>query len=798
MATKRPKTLSPEQLAAVSADEPRLVVRASAGTGKTTTLVGRYLRHVAADGMRPDQILTITFTRKAAAEMKERIVDALLELGMRDEAQIAETGPIQTIHGFCERILRECSVDAGLDPDFSILDETETSRRLIAAIRGAIGDIGEEPLIRELTRQLAGRRRFRGIGAHSLLEGAVDDVLRKLRGSTATLSELRRNYADPDQVALYWREQIVDKLPTAVREALAAIEPGHPFGVRLNLAFKAAKVKMPVRLPNPNTAEEAAIAETEAARGTCGLIRLAALAWERFEAVNRAESALDFVELERQTVELLQNSEPALKRVRSQYRVALVDESQDMNPIQHALLDALQIDTEMLVGDAQQSIYGFRQADVRLFEAKASRAEVKQLSENRRSDQGILRFVDALFSQVWEGNYVPMARGEAPVGAEFEGVEAWIQKAKDAGQVAEWVREVADQEGAKNVAVLVRGIAYAQDLFARLQAAGVPARIAGGTERYYTRLEVRDLANALDALIDPRKDFSLLALLRSPIVGLSLDAIVLLTGGGVWNKIVPGESPAEVEALEPLGPSTPDRVLSEIPEDDQRKLEHFRAWFEPLHAYADRVPAWELLSTVLAQTPYLSTLATRTGGVQTIANVRKLLAIAAGMPEAPATEFSRRLREIQEIRHHEGDAPASDDETNQVTILTVHKAKGLEFPVVVVPDMHGKARNAQEVEIDRSGMVTVKFGKVDSAYHTFNVLWRKDRDRDELYRILYVALTRAERRLCLVLNPGGPTVTLAGDIPDRLGWNEGIPEGVLVRRGLSVASDGDSGEEPPQ
>ncbi|HRK22175.1 MAG TPA: 3'-5' exonuclease, partial [Fimbriimonadaceae bacterium] len=282
---------------------------------------------------------------------------------------------------------------------------------------------------------------------------------------------------------------------------------------------------------------------------------------------------------------------------------------------------------------------------------------------------------------------------------------------------------------------------------------------------------------------------------HSPIVGLSLDSIVLLAdGGNVWSKIQTPDEPAgsppeKVSSVLDEDPLTQDStpVLEVLPEQDRIKLADFQSWFEPLHAYADRIPAWEILATILARAPYLTNLATRFGGVQTIANVRKLLSIAAGMPGETAPEFSRRMREIQEIRHLEGDAPASDDETNQVTILTVHKAKGLEFPVVVVPDVHGKIRPQQEVEIDRSGLTTVKFGKVDSVYHTFNVHWRKERDQEELYRLLYVALTRAKRRLCLVVNPGGPTNVLAGDIPDWMGWNEGMPEGLTVRRASGSA-----------
>jgi ATP-dependent exoDNAse (exonuclease V) beta subunit len=470
---------------------------------------------------------------------------------------------------------------------------------------------------------------------------------------------------------------------------------------------------------------------------------------------------LDFVELERKTVELLHNSEPASRRIKAQYRAVLIDESQDMNPIQHRLVEALGIEQEMLVGDAQQSIYGFRQADVRIFEEKAGQKKTLPLSSNKRSEQGVLRFVDELFGKVWQ-SYLPMAQSFEGAETRFRGVEMWVQKVKDTAQVASWLKELVGEEGAKKVAVLTRTSGYAQDLLSRLETLKVPARIAGGSERYYTRLEIRDLANCLTALVDPHEDFALLAALHSPLANLSLDSIVLLAQGkAVWKALPEFDSP--------------------VPED-KPKIERFLGWFEPLTKFADRLSAWEVLSEILAKSPYFETVAKKPAGIQTLANVRKLLSIAAGMPESDARVFAKRMREIREIRHHEGDAPALEDEANQVTIMTIHKAKGLEFDCVVIPETLAPERRMGDLEIDRStGMLTVSFGGGGSSYHLINTQWRKERDREELYRLLYVALTRAKRRLCLVVDPSAPPSKLAGDVVEKLGWREGFPDEIKIR-----------------
>ncbi len=759
--TPKPFIPSDEQRAAIAHEGPILVLRASAGTGKTATLVARYLRLVE-EGRRPDQILTLTFTRKAAAEMKKRIVGALAEAGRREEAQIAETGPIQTIHGFCERALRECSVDAGLDPDFVVLDETEASRRMSAAIEEAIADLEGVPLAQALVARLAGKPRYQSLSPHGAIEETLRSIVGSLRGSTLSRDWLEANYAEPERVLDLWKRLMVEAAPQEVREALAAQHPGLPFGIRLKQAYRGIK-GAPKGLPSEANAAASEALDRRCAEDACGLVQLACRTWEAFESANLVDHAVDFVELERRTVHLLKDHEPARDRMRAQYRAALIDESQDLNPIQHDLIDALGLDHQLFVGDAKQSIYSFRQADLTLFEARSQAAPTLPLTQNRRSQDGILHFVDALFSQIWKENYPPMAASAAPAEPTYPGVEMWIQKTKDTGQVADWIHELIQEgESPGDLAVLVRTGSYAQALLARLEALGIPAAIVGGSERYYLRLEVRDMANVLAALADPADDFSMLAVLNSPLAGLTFDSIVLLAQRKpVFAALADWESPVAA---------------------DREKIERFRGWFEPLARFADRMSAWELLGSVLARSPYFETVARRPRGVQTLANVRKLLAIAASMPEADARSFALRLREIRELRHHEGDAPAHEGEGNQVTLMTLHKAKGLEFEVVVVPETLSKERPMGELEIDKAhGLVTAKFEAGGSMFHQFNTELRKARDREEELRLLYVGLTRARRRLCLVVHPGGRNTTLGGLVPEAMDWVEGVPATVKTR-----------------
>ena len=661
--------LSDEQRAVVFSDDPRLVVVASAGAGKTRVLVERYLRHVVEEAIGPEAILTITFTKKAAAEMKGRIVGALRERGLFDAAQSAETGPIQTIHSFCERLLRENALSAGLDPAYEILDEGASRRLVASCVREALAsDLEEEPFAERLVSHLAGtapQGSERGRSPYARLEEEVSRVLSELRGTAIPPLMWRQRYADPEALAAFWEESILASLFPDTAAVLANVD-APSLQERLYQAHRATGEKAPWCSGKPDAA-----AEADALEKACGIVQLACAAWWRLEREMTARQTLDFTELEARAVRLLNKRPEVRERLAVQYRVAMIDESQDVNPQQDRLFTAMGVERTMVVGDAQQSIYGFRGADVALFRARTLEGSMP-LSRNWRSEAGILRFVDHVFAPLW-ADYAPMAPPPAPFRLDeiatpdgFEGVEIWRQNAFDPNATAVYVRKMLE-EGVRpgDTAILVRSAAAAGRLKTGLDGEGVPARIAGGSERFYTRLEVRDLSNALRAVADPYDDYALLCALRSPVAGLSLDAVVHLAadGGGVVDRLDPERLPNE---------------------SDRRRLAEFLLWYTPLRGVADRLPAGEALAEIFAASPFLTNMARRADGPQAVANARKLLALALTEPSLGPGEYAERVWEIQEVRHKEGDAPADANE-DVVTLMTIHKAKGLEFPVVVLP-----------------------------------------------------------------------------------------------------------------
>ncbi|MGV3616226.1 MAG: UvrD-helicase domain-containing protein [Fimbriimonas sp.] len=761
-----PIVLSAEQRAVVHATDSLMMVTAAAGAGKTEVLSQRFLRHVVEEDLRPDQILTITFTRKAAAKMKERIVKRLHELGRHADAQVAETGPIQTIHSFCERMLRENSLEAGLDPQFEILSESQTSRLITACVREALASpLDDAPQAEALLTFLAGKRPAWGENKspYGVLEEAVNRVLQELRGSGLSQLQIQQWHLDPRTLRDKWEELMLGEVSPEARAAFANVE-APSFQEALQQAVKAVGQRVPPWLKNrPDP-----MAELEALEHTCGLVQLACAAWWRLDREMDANQALDFSALEERAVRLLARSQPTQERMRAQYRVVMIDEAQDLNPIQYQLLDAIVPDRLMLVGDAQQSIYSFRQADVKLFENRVAKVGSKRLSRNYRSDAGILNFVDFVFGSLWSQKYTPMgAPAEIDLdvvdsGRDFSGVEIWRQASNDMDAVATYVQELhAEGIPYRDITVLVRDAGGARAIETGLKQAGVPHRVAGGSEKFYTRLEVRDLANALRAVADPYDDFSLLACLRSPLCGLSLDSIVLL-----------GTERPVVERLATFEPP----VADDIP-----RLQAFLAWYEPLRHIADRLSAWEVLAELFAKSDLLPALARRNEKDALLANVRKLLSLAAKEPELGPLEYAERIREIQDLRHKEGDAPADEDDADLVTVMTVHKAKGLEFPVVILPQTDKRiVANARELVVEpRRGVVATKFGKGQCTMHKLLTEGRKARDEEEEMRVLYVALTRAKHRLCLCLYPPKRDRTISKLFDEMLG--EVPPAGVRVR-----------------
>ncbi len=731
-----------EQLQIIAQDTGSSVVVASAGSGKTYVVVERYLRLLREHGVRPSQILTITFTNKAAAEMKRRIVDRLITSEMYEQAQEAETGPIQTIHSFYEKILRENSVEAGIDPKFELASGGESDRMKRDAVRHVINTVEEDSngLISLFIKTTVGKAEYGQVGAYDKLESETIRVLNNFRSSGHEPNFFDNLYESAEKFLSVTHQRLVGHLPEYMRNAIAD-SPNVPW--RDTAYAEAGKIKgEKSKYPWLKDRQED---ELLAANLTCGLAQLALRAWVAYERLLAESRAIDFDGLESRAVRLVESSKSVCQRLSRQYVHVIVDESQDLNPNQFRLFDAIEAQSKMLVGDGKQSIYAFRNADVTNFNRRAQQGYLK-LSKNFRSNQTIIDMVDVVFSQAFGRDYF-FSSVEVDFDAKrtFANVERLHLSSKaNWHELATYVRSMQLQGKSLNsICILIRRHRDAEAIQAALRRQDIGVRMNAGQSSFFARSEVRDLVNALLAATAKSNEFALLATLRSPIVGLTLDSIVLLAKS--WDR-------------------------SLLPVEEILKLEKFEEWFNPLRALVDHVPASEILSRIINQSDLFLNFLSLSEGRRRIENVRKLLLLSMNSPELSARQFAERIRTIERLRHDEGDAATTDESEELVTLMTIHKAKGLEWDTVIIADgMDHKSPPVSSPVFDAESGWLGYWQKGKSTYAAEYIKHLKQtKEKEELKRLQYVAMTRAKNHLVLT-TWGDSSVGLIGLVKNSIG-----------------------------
>jgi ATP-dependent helicase/nuclease subunit A len=739
---------SQNQIDIIESDERLLSVIASAGSGKTTVLSQRYLRLIRDNLASPSEILTITFTKKAAAEMKRRIVESLREEKRFSDAQEAETGPIQTIHGFCERILRENAIAVSIDPKFEISSEATTSLLKQDCIRKTIASVEIDSYEEEYLLVVGGKAEFRKM-SYSLVESQISKIMNNFRQSGWSNTDLWMIYEDEDNLKKRSENLLISSFPFSIVDIDNWRESAR---YELKLQKKLSKFEW-----TKDTISE--LNETMAYRYTCGLARIALASWSRYERELKDQNLVDFDLLESLTVNMLHNSSDIRERVSKQYRYMLIDESQDVNPVQYSLIETIMSQSKMFVGDNKQSIFGFRNANGVQTET-ADDVVLKYLPQNYRSTEDIQRFIDQSIGYKFGEGYSPMIKDSdldaVHNQASFDDVEICKLSSK-----ANW-RELAiylqqlNYSGIRysDIGILVKRNADAIPLENALTSVGIGVKLVSGNTRYYARLEIRDLANTLDALVDSTNIFSLLAVLRSPLVNLSLDSIIQI-------------SQLQGDVFESL------KSIQLINTDDQAKLGRFIDWFYDLSLISDRLPAWEVLSVILSKSDLLVNLARRYNGHKRIQNTRKLLLLASSNPDCRTDQFADLMRKTDKLKVNESEALYVEDDEDLVTISTVHKSKGLEWPVVIIADGHEYKSSVDRsplFDVD-SGLIGLSLGKgIETYLYKYLSQLSKDRNSEELNRLEYVAITRAKKKLILVSYHGG-SGGLFGVIKQGLGAN---------------------------
>ncbi|MFN8188526.1 MAG: UvrD-helicase domain-containing protein [Gaiellales bacterium] len=756
--------VNPEQLAAIE-ESGVVFVSAGAGTGKTTVLVERYVKAVVERGLSVDSILVITYTERAAGELKARIRERLRELGRRELAREVDRAWISTIHGFCSRLLRGRPFEAGLDPRFRILDESQARVLAAEAFREALAEFcaGRDPARLGL---LAG---YGAEGLRTMLIGVFERLrsagrpLELTAGTAPELTPVLEALGEAAGVLLDAEGQLGDYASRVAGYA----EEAEPDRLR-------ALPEVPDPMPGTES-ETAVLAEAVEAAREVALELVAARDRELLEVLLRAfdvayrrakdrESAVDFEDLQLRARDLLQRSDAVREQARMRFRSIMVDEFQDTNRLQCELVDLIAGDGVghapelFFVGDEFQSIYRFRHADVDVFrERRARSGGVLALTRNYRSRPEVLGVVNHLFSSEFGTGFEPLqAGGRFPDPTFGPPVELLVTDRKSYG-TRRWRRAEAEHVARRIAGLVAAGECTPGEvvlLFAagtsaevyeeRLRAHGLPTHRATG-RGYFGQQQVVDLLAYLRLLHNRYDDEALVTVLASPLVGVSNDALVRLRRAAGKRPLFSG-----LEREVPGGVSARDRRL----------FEAFRQRYDRLARASSALGLERLCERIVTEHDYDLAVLSTWDGKRRYANLRKLARLARSYEElrGPDVEgFVRFVRDQEQAGVREVEAVAEEEGTEAVRLLTIHSAKGLEFRVVVVCDAGRTGGRSQPDEIlclpdGRFGFKVVDpaSGRRVGVFDYENVREAEQAaDEQESRRLYYVAMTRAVDRLII-------------------------------------------------
>jgi ATP-dependent helicase/nuclease subunit A len=854
----------PDADARAAAVDPRrnVVLEASAGTGKTRVLVERYVNLLLA-GVDPENILAITFTRKAAAEMRERIIDRLREasrLSQFDRARWRELKErlteiaISTIDAFCLSLLREFPLEADVDPGFELADDTEAPRlveesldqalRICRAIARDDDDValvyaqlGERRLRAGLTALLDRRlvapralRRYLSGGPKNLTAASAcaaaaaklrDELLGVGGGLDLFLADGPRGHlqfamladdlralcrASAESGGFESREEqaafraLLDRL-----RGYFLTKEGQPRSEKFaGTGFKGAHCTSEAAWKR-HRAVAAALAPRIAAIAAAfrrdlnvvlsrGVWRIFAVALGQYERSLDAHALLDFSGVLERAVRLLKGMDEFAEsrfRIESRYRHVLVDEFQDTSRAQWELVaqlvrswgegfgaaaDALP-PSIFIVGDRKQSIYGFRDAEVAVLdEARAFVAALRgdgdprhAISVSFRAAPEILEFVNALFAAVEKAperadgfryeesdKFPPDVRLKPDTTSEIRlkpdptmNVDAvQLIAAESATAAAQKVAvEISRLLGhaivrdrttglrrttePADVAILFRSRDSHREFEKALEARGISTYVYKGLG-FFDADEVQDAVAAIRYLADPASNLRAAAFLRSRIARVSDDAIARLAcEPGLAAALVGGEAPCEA-ALDP---------------DDRRVLGELRTAIPRWLALVDRLTPSELLRVVLRETDYGGELAGPRFR-QARENLKKLRAMVRRFENRGYATVARVADHLDQLALGD-ESNAALDARDAVSLMTVHAAKGLEFPVVFVVNMNRGTGNQRAPIRVSAGAGGAEPSVAVADYQSEADEDAVAREREETKRLLYVALTRARDRLYL-------------------------------------------------
>jgi len=825
-----------------------VVVLAGAGTGKTTLLVNRLLHALLREPhpFRLTEMLALTFTNKAANEMKGRLHEGLLELlaACQSTAEKSESGnarlqafqsryhlstehikekvtlalkdlekaQIATLHSFAAHVLRLYPLESGVDPHFQEDDGTQFLEIFAESWSVWLDEaLSEQRLHHRQWREILDIVDLKGIREFALAlcddQVALQDLYGQLNAERQSpaletwlqvnrrkIARLLQEYAQP-------KPRKIERLLEAAEHLFALVaEEGWSGSANLADEEKTLLASPIGQAPKGWTSDDF----HEARRMVQGahrllnvdegfLARVVDLLAPFVQQVRRTYADKGWIRFDGLLVrvrDVLRDYPRVREQLKADFQAIMVDELQDTDPLQYEILlymgehrgehcqqwEQIRLVPGKLfiVGDPKQSIYAFRRADIQAFDQVVRKLTqdggiVCTLATNFRSDGAVLDVVNAVFDRLFiqednvQPSNVPLMVGrqgektlslpgvelcvvahageeewdaERATRMEAEWLAAWIQEQLQSGE--QWVLEHGRRMPLRpgHVAVLFRKFTNAHVYLEAMHRRGVPY-LTDGERHFYRRQEVIDLVNVLRVLADPADAMAIVGILRSSL-------------GGVPDQ--------DIMALARLGPLDIRRADTWQEWDSSRKpVVH--VLFEELtalHRQANRISVPELLDHVFARLPLVELAAASSHGEQAVMNIwklRDLMTAQAAIPHLSFAGWVDRLVDCLMTHPPEPEAALAEETLDAVRVLSIHKAKGLEFPVVVLPGLHQKSAGLDrgaEVTVDwMSGVYGCTFPPTWNAGQV--LLWEKTqiREKAEQRRVLYVGMTRARDRLIL-------------------------------------------------
>lgn len=837
------RMLSKAQQHAAYLNVANIALSAGAGSGKTSVIVERIIAMVTGQGSKAracsiNNILAVTFTDKAARELKDRLVKRLTDNALIDERRQIETAYICTIHALCARLLQENPFEAGLDPGFEVLSG-EAAQELInlaffkAIQPGSVGHKHYSVLVSTVSQWSS------AVNPDTFLLEAITDIFLELRASGCFQEELIDKIEDGElnynATQLAGVDELLNKavecavmLSGVLRSSINNVPLKIMRNAQSVLTLTERLIENPMLLGKLNLAKEihpnvhalltpgalpremitlagslsSALEFTNflkpvdrslqelAAAMKYSLMSLVIQVWTYYSAAKMQQNVVDIDDLQELAVRLIEGNPAVAQRYCDRFIHVIVDEFQDTSLLQMRLLDSLRSaygsmsGSIFVVGDRQQSIYSFRNADPRLFNDLCRRFDESDtgihitLEENYRTHPVLLNAVNGLFLNFWANTQHPLQqqvpgrrtadqrpRIELIVSAGLRGdyyrrdeAHALAQRIVHLISTSETIVCDSDEEPRPvqfgDIAILLRSLKDLRYVEQSFLAARIPFFVIGGVRGYYNRAEIRDILNLLILLTDPHDDLAFVATVRSPFVGLGMGAVTKLVRHVQNNMIRPNHL---------YGVACDDNLSAVLGANLAKRIRVLTTTLDGLRGRQGTLRPVEILQDLIDRTGYDARVLARQDGRRKLANLRKLQALAAAEDGYGVSSFIEKLRNLNELSEREGDAPTEEEDANVVRILTIHSAKGLEFPVVIAADL-GRPLMRRENRpflcdgTTRTIGVSVN-GQPDIVYQML-VRNREERERAEYMRLLYVAMTRARDYL-----------VLAGDLLPVKGFN---------------------------